>query len=42
VWGVAYRPDGKGVVTASIDGTVRQWDVGTGKPIGNPYRGHRN
>jgi WD40 repeat protein len=32
--GVAVRPDGRRVLTASEDGTVRQWDPATGKPIG--------
>ena len=29
VWRIAYAPDGKTVVTASTDGTLRLWDVAT-------------
>jgi WD40 repeat protein len=34
--------DGKRFVTASRDKTVRLWDMATGKPIGEPFRGHRS
>ena len=30
---VAFTPDGKSVFTGSVDGSVRLWDVGTGKTI---------
>ena len=30
---VAFTPDGKCVFTGSVDGSVRLWDVGTGKTI---------
>ncbi len=30
---VAYAPDDKGLITASQDGTVRLWDLATGKEI---------
>ena len=33
---VAYSPDGKTVLTASVDGTARVWDAATGQPIGPP------
>jgi WD40 repeat protein len=36
---LAYSPDGSRVVTAEDDGTVRQWDSATGKPIGSPLKG---
>jgi WD40 repeat protein len=37
---LAYSPDGKRIATAQSDGTVRQWDSATGKPIGGPMKGH--
>ena len=33
---VAFRPDGKTLVTGSADGTARLWDAATGQPIGEP------
>ena len=36
----AFSPDGKRIVTASGDKTARVWDAATGKPIGEPLRGH--
>ena len=30
---VAFTPDGKSVFTGSVDGSVRLWDVGTGKTL---------
>ncbi|WP_232066625.1 WD40 repeat domain-containing protein [Mycobacterium parmense] len=36
---LAYSPDGSRVVTAEDDGTLRQWDSTTGKPIGSPLKG---
>ena len=35
-----FSPDGKRIVTASKDGTARLWDGETGKPIGEPLKGH--
>src|SRR5262249_57168731 len=36
----AFSPDGKRIVTASVDQTTRLWDAETGKQIGDPLRGH--
>ena len=36
----AFSPDGKRIVTASRDKTARLWDTETGKPIGEPLKGH--
>src|SRR5207245_10082117 len=38
----AFSPDGKIVLTASDDKTVRLWEVGTGKQLGQPlmHEGH--
>jgi WD40 repeat protein len=35
---IAYRPDGKRVLTGSWDGTARQWETATGQPVGPPLR----
>ncbi len=35
---VAFSPDGKRLVTASRDKTVRLWDTTTCKPLGTPIR----
>lgn len=39
VAGLAFRPDGKEIASASYDGTVRTWEVATGKPAG-VFKGH--
>ena len=36
----AFSPDGKLIVTASLDRMARLWDAVTGRPIGPPLRGH--
>ena len=38
----AFSPDGQRIVTASQDKTARLWDAATGKPIGEPLRGHED
>ena len=39
VVGVAFSPDGRRIVTASLDNTARIWDAGTGQMLGL-LRGH--
>ena len=36
----AFSRDGRRIVTASADETVRSWDGATGAPVGEPLRGH--
>jgi hypothetical protein len=42
VLSVAFSPDGKRIVSGSNDLTLRLWDGETGKPLGEPLRGHRS
>jgi hypothetical protein len=37
VWTASFSPDGKRIVTASMDGTARVWDAATGEPVGDPF-----
>ena len=39
VYSVAWTPDGKGIVTAGFDNTVRLWDAATRKEI-KAFKGH--
>jgi hypothetical protein len=36
VWAAAFSPDGRLVVTTSMDNTARVWDATTGQPAGVP------
>jgi WD40 repeat protein len=40
VLSAAFSADGKRIVTGSADDTARLWDGETGKPIGEPPKGH--
>ena len=40
VTGVAFSPDGKTLLSTSLDGTVRLWDVVGRQAVGEPLRGH--
>jgi hypothetical protein len=40
VWSVAFSPDGRRIVSGSVDQTLRLWDAQTGQPIGEPLLGH--
>jgi WD40 repeat protein len=39
---VAFGSDGRTVASGNVDGTVRLWDVHAGKPLGEPFTGHRD
>ncbi|PVF92501.1 WD40 repeat-like protein [Serendipita vermifera] len=40
VFCVAYSPDGRYIVSGSLDFTARIWDADTGAPVGEPLAGH--
>ena len=40
VTGMDVTPDGRHVVSAGDDGLIRQWDLATGAPVGEPLTGH--
>ena len=33
VWSVAFSPDGKRIASGSTDGTLRLWEVASGKEL---------
>jgi WD40 repeat protein len=35
-----FSPDGTRIITASQDETARLWDAASGRPIGEPLKGH--
>lgn len=38
LWGLAFSPDGRMLVTCCDDGAARRWDVATGQLIGKPLQ----
>jgi WD40 repeat protein len=38
----AYSAYGSRIVSAGMDGTVRQWDAKSGRAIGEPLQGHQD
>ena len=40
VYSASFSPDGRQIVSASEDNTVRIWDVATGRQVGAPLKGH--
>ena len=42
VTSASFSPDGRRIVTASWDKTVRLWNAEAGKPIGEPLKGHED
>ena len=38
VWAASFSPDGRRIVTASLDKTARVWEAESGKPMGEPMR----
>ncbi|KAG9119888.1 hypothetical protein FRC07_004865, partial [Ceratobasidium sp. 392] len=42
VTSVGFSPDGRRIVSGSLDNMVRVWDADTGAPVGEPLAGHSN
>jgi WD40 repeat protein len=40
VWGVAYSPNGRNIISGSEDGTIRIWDAETGAAVGKALEAH--
>ena len=40
VYSVAYSPDGRHIISGSIDNIIRIWDALTQRQIGKPLTGH--
>ena len=38
VTAASFSPDGRRIVTGSVDKTARVWDAESGKPVGEPMR----
>ena len=41
-YSVDFSHDDKHIVTGDANGVIRQWEVSTGNPVGNPIIGHTN
>ncbi|KAF8594664.1 WD40 repeat-like protein, partial [Ceratobasidium sp. AG-I] len=39
-WSIAFAPNGRHIVSSSIDETVRIWDAETGAAVADPLKGH--
>ncbi|KAG6327598.1 hypothetical protein ID866_11491 [Astraeus odoratus] len=37
---IAFLSYGKLIISGSLDGTIRVWDIETGQQIGDPFVGH--